>query len=1174
MLTKSIFLASSSELKEDRQEFEIFIARKNKAWVDQGVFLKLILWEDFLDVMSQTRLQDEYNQAIGECDLFVMLFFTKVGPYTEEEFETAFGQFKATHKPFIFTYFKDAPIHTGSINEDDVMSLLAFKKKLKALGHFATAYKNIDALKSHFNQQLDKLAASGFIEFKPEPSEKTVPGGVMAHGPEAKAVGPRGVIVGGDNTDNINTGTQTRINIGTQTYIDTGGGAHVRGNVNTGGGNFIGHNQIGSQGSAKKAQADGGSVIAQGKRARAASQRGVVASTVSGPIVTGDTTYQTIIHQATQSGARAGDLRRAYLAWLSTQANDLPLFTSDSGAPVQLSSVYTALLTQGHDASEAYPHTAGERLLARADRDTARQSALEALDQEQYLVLMGGPGSGKTTFLNFVTLCMAGEVLSHATTHLKLLCTPIPPEPDDNANKEPRPQRWTHPALLPVRVVLRDFAANLPTADHPASADDLWNHIVKQLPDQLQRYADDLQAELLGQGGLILLDGLDEVPDVLQRREQVKQAVQGFASIYRGCRFLVTSRTYAYQRQDWKLDGFAERELLRFTRGQIERFIDAWYAHMAQDLFRLTNEDAQARAKVLKYATQRTELRELAERPLLLTLMVRLQTKGGGSLPENREELYAQSVEMLLDEWEGLKLRRTASGQPIVIEPSLSEWLNASRENIRRELDKLAYTAHLNQPSLVGTADIHQSDLIAALMAASTDQPDTKFVRLEEYLRDRAGLLASHGEKLYQFPHRSFQEYLAACHLGRVDFPDTLSRRVKTDPNRWREVTLLAAIRSKDTPSAIWELVEELCTQQEAPAEDAPEPNNEAQWGALLAAQVLRETGLSTYDPALQQRHENKRQRVRNWQVRLLRSSMLPARERALAGDLLARLGDPRSHLLDVEHLRFAAVPRGPFWMGEQGDENAELHCNTALDYDYWIAQAPVTVAQFRQFVISSGYQKHDAGRLLDLENRSVRVSWYDAQAFCAWLSHFWRERLPEGWRVDLPSEAEWEKAARGGVRLPVPVQVTTVGQGFSFVAAKWRDNPLPQRAYPWGDEFVSDNANCNANVNAVSTPGCFERGRSLYGCEDLSGNIWEWTRSLWGRDWVEPEFRYPYDSNDVNRERLEADDDVLRVVRGGSWRSSPDLARCAVRYRLHPALRLNFSGFRVVLRSAPVRLR
>ena len=62
-------------MKEDRKEFEIFINRKNKAWIDRGLFLELVMWEDFLDAVSRTRLQDEHNQAIRECDIFVMIFF-------------------------------------------------------------------------------------------------------------------------------------------------------------------------------------------------------------------------------------------------------------------------------------------------------------------------------------------------------------------------------------------------------------------------------------------------------------------------------------------------------------------------------------------------------------------------------------------------------------------------------------------------------------------------------------------------------------------------------------------------------------------------------------------------------------------------------------------------------------------------------------------------------------------------------------------------------------------------------------------------------------------------------------------------------------------------------------------------------------------------------------------
>jgi iron(II)-dependent oxidoreductase len=280
---------------------------------------------------------------------------------------------------------------------------------------------------------------------------------------------------------------------------------------------------------------------------------------------------------------------------------------------------------------------------------------------------------------------------------------------------------------------------------------------------------------------------------------------------------------------------------------------------------------------------------------------------------------------------------------------------------------------------------------------------------------------------------------------------------------------------------------------------------------------------------------------------------------------LLARLGDTRPHLLDVEHLRFAAVPRGPFWMGEPGNEDAELHCNAGLDYDYWIAQTPVTVAQFRQFVAASGYDAHDPDCLRAPENRPVvGVTWHDARAFCAWLNEWWRARLPEGWRVELPSEAEWEKAARGGTSLPVPVpvQVATVARGFSFATTELRDNPLPQRAYPWGDEFAADNANAEGNVGTASTPGCFERGRSPYGCEDLSGNVWDWTRSH--------DSSYPYRVED-GRENLAAGDDVWRVVRGGSWNYGRDGARCAFRSRDLPVDRGGYGGFRVVLRSAPV---
>jgi hypothetical protein len=163
---KKLFLASSSEVKEDRREFEIFISRRNSTWIDKGIFLRVVAWEDFFDAMSKTRLQDEYNREIRDCHIFVMLFWTKVGPFTDEEFETAFGRFNETGMPFVFTYFKTAPISMDDeARRSDLASLWKFQDKLKSVGHYQSKYTSIDDLKVKLSTQLDKLCESGFHSF-------------------------------------------------------------------------------------------------------------------------------------------------------------------------------------------------------------------------------------------------------------------------------------------------------------------------------------------------------------------------------------------------------------------------------------------------------------------------------------------------------------------------------------------------------------------------------------------------------------------------------------------------------------------------------------------------------------------------------------------------------------------------------------------------------------------------------------------------------------------------------------------------------------------------------------------------------------------------------------------------------------------------------------------------
>ncbi|HEX8278170.1 MAG TPA: hypothetical protein VF540_05720, partial [Segetibacter sp.] len=139
-----------------RDAFRTFISLENDRLSEQGVYLKIVQWENFLDAISDTRLQDEYNKALRECDIALCLFFTKVGKYTAEEFDTAYQVFRETGKPKIWTYFKHADINIGSLTEE-ITTLFNFRKKIGDLGHFSTSYTNIDNLINQFRSQLDKV---------------------------------------------------------------------------------------------------------------------------------------------------------------------------------------------------------------------------------------------------------------------------------------------------------------------------------------------------------------------------------------------------------------------------------------------------------------------------------------------------------------------------------------------------------------------------------------------------------------------------------------------------------------------------------------------------------------------------------------------------------------------------------------------------------------------------------------------------------------------------------------------------------------------------------------------------------------------------------------------------------------------------------------------------------
>jgi hypothetical protein len=157
----TIFLASSNELKAERERFELDIYRKCKAWFDKGIFLHLDIWEDGPTAMSLTGTQSAYNDLVKGVDLFVLLVWNKLGMYSAAEFETAFGQFSSTKKPFIFTYFKTPPAAIEA-------SLTELKEKLGQLKHFACDFTDSNDLWNQFNKELESLALADFAENRPE----------------------------------------------------------------------------------------------------------------------------------------------------------------------------------------------------------------------------------------------------------------------------------------------------------------------------------------------------------------------------------------------------------------------------------------------------------------------------------------------------------------------------------------------------------------------------------------------------------------------------------------------------------------------------------------------------------------------------------------------------------------------------------------------------------------------------------------------------------------------------------------------------------------------------------------------------------------------------------------------------------------------------------------------
>jgi formylglycine-generating enzyme required for sulfatase activity len=254
--------------------------------------------------------------------------------------------------------------------------------------------------------------------------------------------------------------------------------------------------------------------------------------------------------------------------------------------------------------------------------------------------------------------------------------------------------------------------------------------------------------------------------------------------------------------------------------------------------------------------------------------------------------------------------------------------------------------------------------------------------------------------------------------------------------------------------------------------------------------------------------------------------------------------------ILTISHpvsLLLVRVPAGEFQMGsvmarDKDTQDDELPPHTVHVPDFYMSKYPVTNLQYQAFIQASGHRAprdwERGPRPQGKENHPVpKVSWRDALAFCNWLSQ------ETGHSFHLPTEVEWEKAARG-----------TDG-----------------RIYPWGDE-PPDEARCNfgENVGDTTTIGRYSpQGDSPYGCADMAGNVVEWCHSH--------HRPYPYHAGD-GREDFEKEDGRwyftealdVRVLRGGAWWSSAQDVRCASRPKIGPFFWPIHAGFRVAKGPLP----
>ncbi len=776
-------------------------------------------------------------------------------------------------------------------------------------------------------------------------------------------------------------------------------------------------------------------------------------------------------------------------------------------------------------------------------------------EKEKHIVILGQPGAGKSTLLDYLTLIFTGHINYPLRADLK------------------KP--------LPIFVRLRDLGTRqlLQWLESPANVG------LKKVP------AGYFERNLKSGNCIVFLDGLDEVLD-----EQVHKHVVGeilsFANEYPDNWIVVTCRVAGWREQ---LPNFRQYSVQEFDRDDVRQFIGNWYREVTR-----TEENnklgASPRPEAIREAEERAyqvslkqaenlweallkneSLLRIARTPLILSLVTLVHKNRTADLPKGRARLYRECLDILLDIWDSKD-----KGIVLPDAPSPNDKLFA--------LKTIAF--HYVEQGLLEMDIEGLEKLVAPLLKDLTKQVGAQ--SLIRQIHERSGVLVEQAIGKYGFAHRALHDYLAACHVAEQNLDSLLVAHAAEE--RWREVILIAIglVQPKQRAEALlqsllrqsgenaaslavagWSLAEDIQVGEEIRSSIKLRIVGQLQKAQGAADFGLLSGALMDTDPAAFQewirsvilsRDPDLRKRVMNLipdlgteksapfislLTKILDDTHAGSDLRAQSALTLARLApipdselwrsidnarnekDPslRSaatwaacELGHFEQLGLVKAPAGEFLMGsadtdrEAYDDEKPQH--TIYLPTYYIGKYPVTVDEYRAFVQETQYETSEKGSLKGVGNHPVvYVTWKDALAFARWKG------------VTLPSEAEWEKAA------------------------SWDDKKKEKRIYPWGKDWLENHANTSEywgrprsfwerirrkETGAATTPvGFFSpRGDSPYGCADMSGNVWEWTRSV--------RKEYPYDPNDG---REDENASGRRALRGGSFIYFRGLARCAVRY-------------------------